>query len=198
MTLLLSGVLWGSTSIFLFPPDSVGHQAFIAFVIGGMVAGAVSAFTSVISSFFIFSLPALVPVCIRFFIFGDEIHIAMGAMALLFLLLVCMSAMRMHQNILRLLALKYEKTALVDHLRQEVAQRKKTQENLRRQKEQVEETVTRRTAQLKNANQRLKAVLNYAPLAIWAVDQQARVTFIEGKALKTIGISSDSAMGHSF
>jgi len=39
-TLFLSGVLWGSVAVFLFPSDSIGHQAFIAFVTGGMVAGA--------------------------------------------------------------------------------------------------------------------------------------------------------------
>ena len=36
-TLFLAGILWGSVAVFLFPSDSVGHQAFIAFVNGGMV-----------------------------------------------------------------------------------------------------------------------------------------------------------------
>ena len=197
VTLFLSGVLWGSTAIFLFPPDSIGHQVFIAFVVGGMVAGAVSAFTAVLSSFFIFSLPALVPICIRLFTLSSEIHLAMGVMAVLFLVLVSMSATRMHQHILRLLALRYERTALVNHLQLEIAERKKAQEDLSRQKERVEETVAQRTAQLKNANQRLRAILNYAPLAIWAIDQKACITFIEGKSLKKIGISADTAMGRS-
>jgi len=71
-TLFLSGVLWGSVSVFLFPSDSIGHQAFIAFVTGGMVAGAVGAFTAVIAAFFIFSIPALLPICVRFLLLGAE------------------------------------------------------------------------------------------------------------------------------
>ena len=51
-TLFLAGVLWGSAGVFLFPSDSIGHQAFIAFVTGGMVAGAVAAFTAIIAAFF--------------------------------------------------------------------------------------------------------------------------------------------------
>lgn len=50
-TLCLSGMLWGSAAIFLFPSDSIGHQAFIAFVTGGMVAGAIGAFSAVLPAF---------------------------------------------------------------------------------------------------------------------------------------------------
>src|SRR3990172_8500357 len=34
----LSGMLWGVTSLFLFPDRSIAHQAFLAFVLGGMAA----------------------------------------------------------------------------------------------------------------------------------------------------------------
>ena len=35
----LTGAVWGSVAVFLFPADSISHQVFIAFVLGGMVAG---------------------------------------------------------------------------------------------------------------------------------------------------------------
>ncbi len=164
-TLLLSGLLWGSTAIFLFPEQSIGHQAFIAFVIGGMVAGAAASFTSVISSFFLFSTPALVPICIRFFISGSEIHIAMGMMILLYFIIISLTAIRMHRDIVDLFAIKYEKLGLIADLEHEVERRKKAQEDLHLQKEKIEEIVTERTAQLPHANQRLNAILNAAPLA---------------------------------
>ena len=118
------GVLWGSTAIFLFPSDSFAHQAFIAFVSGGMVAGAIGAFTAVLSAFYLFSIPALLPICFRFFMLGSDIHIAMGAMVLLFLLINILTATRMHKDILALLALRYERSALIADLQQEVDQRK--------------------------------------------------------------------------
>ena len=43
--LALSGIVWGSSAIFLFPNGSLAHQTFLAFVIGGMVAGAAATFS---------------------------------------------------------------------------------------------------------------------------------------------------------
>jgi PAS domain S-box-containing protein len=197
VTLFLSGVLWGSTAIFLFPPDSIGHQVFIAFVVGGMVAGAVGALTSVLAAFFIFSVPALLPVCVHFFMLGSEIYIAMGVMLLLFMLLMGMTAMRMHKNSFYMLALRYERDALIQNLQQEVEQRKQAQDNLHHQKEQIEEIVTQRTAQLKNANQRLRAILTYAPLVIWAIDKQGTLTFFDGQGLEKMGVAPESAIGRA-
>jgi len=196
-TIFVAGVLWGSAAIFLFPSESIGHQAFVAFVTGGMVAGAVSAFTAVIATFFIFSIPALLPICVRFFLLGTEIHMAMGVMTLFFLLIVTLTATRMHKNIVYLLASKYERSALIADLQQEVEQRKKAQEKLRRQKEQVEEIVTQRTAELKNANQRLRAIINYAPLVIWVIDQEGILTFSDGKGLEKLGFKPGRAVGKS-
>ncbi len=194
-TLFLSGVLWGGSSAFMYSSDSIGHQAFIAFVAGGMVAGAVSSFTAVLTAFFIFTLPALVPICLSFFMLGDEMHIAMGTMILLYLVIMCLAATRVHKNILNLLSLKYERIALIANLQEEVEQRKAAQEDLRLQKDRIEEIVTQRTSQLEKANQRLRAVLNYAPLAIWAFDEKAVITFADGKGLRKMGLGTEKSVG---
>ena len=39
ITIAVSGGIWGIVSLFLFPTESIAHQSFIAFVLGGMVAG---------------------------------------------------------------------------------------------------------------------------------------------------------------
>ncbi len=193
-TLLLSGTLWGATAIFLFPPQSIGHQAFIAFVIGGMVAGAAASFTSVVSAFFLFSTPALVPICIRFFTSGTEIHAAMGVMILIYYTIISLTAIRMHRDIVDLFATQYEKIELIDHLEQEVDMRKEAQEDLRQQNVHIEDIVAERTSQLQNANQRLNAILNSAPLAIWAIDKTGKVVFAEGRGLERIGFTSNYVM----
>ncbi len=193
-TLLFSGIGWGSAAVIIFPSESVAHQAFIAFVSGGMVAGAVGAFSAIRPAFFVFSLPALLPICIRFFLIGDELHIAMGSMVLLFLILISQAASRMHINTLALLSLKYERELLVANLQQEVEQRKSAQDRLRRQKETIEEIVEQRTAQLHKANQRLRAILNYAPLVIWAVDRDETLTFVDGKGMASFGFDADEAL----
>jgi len=39
---LAAGCTWGAVSIYLFPIDSISHQVFIAFIIAGMTAAAVT------------------------------------------------------------------------------------------------------------------------------------------------------------
>jgi two-component system, cell cycle sensor histidine kinase and response regulator CckA len=94
-----SGILWGSTGMFLFPVESTAHQAFIAIVLAGMVAGAVGVFSPIMTVFLAFSIPALVPIFIRFIIIGDTLHVAMGAMTLVFGILTFTTAKRINSTI---------------------------------------------------------------------------------------------------
>jgi len=81
---LLSGAVWGSASIFLFPLDSVVHEAFVAFTLGGMVAGAAGTLSVVMGVFVAYSAPVLIPLVASFFIMGDQVRISMGVMVLLY------------------------------------------------------------------------------------------------------------------
>lgn len=118
-------------------------------------------------------------------------------MILLFLVINILTANRMHKDILSLLALRYERSALIADLQQEVEQRKTAQEDLRRQKEQVEAIVMERTAELKDANQRLRAIITYAPLVIWAIDREGVLIFSDGKGMEKIGLTPGRAEGKS-
>ncbi len=154
-SLFFSGLLWGAPAIFLFPSASIGHQVFIAFVTGGMVAGAVGSFTSIIWAFYIFSVPAFLPVIVRFFTIESEIHIAMGFMSLLFFLIMSITAHRTHKDYLRLLALRYENRDLVEGLQQEIVHRKRAEHDLLLKNQQIENIVERRTTELKKAVEQL-------------------------------------------
>lgn len=120
--LALSGMAWGSAGIFLFPIESLPHQAFLAFVIGGMVAGAAAAFSVIPKAFFAYSLPALIPLIVRFAALGDELHMAMGGMVLLFGLIMIFIAKRMNSITVTSLNLRFENSGLVSHLTAEKEQ----------------------------------------------------------------------------
>jgi two-component system cell cycle sensor histidine kinase/response regulator CckA len=197
-TLLFSGILWGSTAIFLFPADSIGHQVLLALATGGMVAGAVSAFTAVIASFFFFSIPALVPICIRFFMAGSDIQVAMGAMACLYLLLISLTSSRMHRDIIHLLALKYERGALIDDLLQEVQRRKEAQEKLRRQKQQVETIVEERTAQLRRSEEKYRDLVENINDVLYAVDKTGLITYVSPVVESMAGYQPAELIGQPF
>ena len=72
--LTATGIVWGSVGIFLFPFDSIGHQTFIAFVLGGMIAGSVAIYSVFQIAFLAYSLPVALPVFASFLSINDQIH----------------------------------------------------------------------------------------------------------------------------
>ena len=58
---VLSGACWGGVSIWLFPLDSPMHQVYIAFVLSGICAGAVTVYAPLPGTFLAFAVPGLLP-----------------------------------------------------------------------------------------------------------------------------------------
>jgi len=167
--LALSGAVWGAAGLFLLPAKSLTHQVFIVFVLGGMVAGAAGTFSVIRVAFLAFSLPALAPLIIRFIFSGDELHVTMGGMTLLFAILVHVMAMKVHTVSLQSLRLRFENSSLVafmaaakertdeqnKELRSEITGHTRTEEGLSRHRDQLETLVQVRTAEWSLANTRL-------------------------------------------
>ena len=110
----LAGILWGSTAVFLFPVESMGHQVFIAFVLAGMSAGGVAVLSPRLEACVVFLLPTLLPLAIRFLIQdNNELPLAMGIMTLIFLGVMFSTARTMHQSMLISLNLRFDKRELL-------------------------------------------------------------------------------------
>jgi signal transduction histidine kinase/ActR/RegA family two-component response regulator len=116
VTMAVSGIIWGSAGIFLFPIDSIEHQIFLAFVLGGMVAGAAGTYSVIIKSFLAYSLPAIFPIIIKLFLIEDDIHIAMGGMTLLFWFLMFFTARRINTFTISSFKLQFENSNLIKYL----------------------------------------------------------------------------------
>ena len=58
---ILSGCIWGMGGIILYPATSIGHEIFLTFAFGGMIAGATALYASHFPAFLAFSLPAMPP-----------------------------------------------------------------------------------------------------------------------------------------
>jgi PAS domain S-box-containing protein len=165
----ISGIAWGAAGIFLFPGNMIAHQIFPAFVLGGMVAGATAAFSALKTAFFAYTLPALIPIIIKFFSIADNLHAAMGVMILLFLILMIVTALRIHKMGVTSLLLRFENKNLIDFLSQakqkaesmniklesEILERKKAEEELKRHQDHLETMVEERTGELRKANKEL-------------------------------------------
>jgi len=144
-----SGVVWGMAAVVLFPPMHVAHQVFVAFILGGMVAGSVTTLAPVFPAFVAFAVLALVPTAIRFTLEHGIIQYAMGWMTVVFLVAVIVIARRSHNSMYDLLRLRFENSALIGELLA-------TQGMLRRSHEELEKRVAERTTELSQTNAELK------------------------------------------
>jgi len=145
----LSGIVWGTASLFLFPLNSVAHQFLIALMLGGMVAGAAGTYSVIMGAFFVYSLPALIPLAIRFFLFADGFSIGVGLVVLVFEFLMVVNAKRVNAAIVSSLEMRFENRDLVETLAvekerleklnteyaDEIIQRKRAEETLRESEE---------------------------------------------------------------
>jgi len=121
---VVAGILWGSSSMFLFLENSIPHQAFLAFIIGGVCAGAVTSLSALLFPVFSFLLLALTPLMARFLMLDSDMGNEMGLMLFLFFIILSATALRTHQNIkqnieLRMRSERQERIILESKLEQQ-------------------------------------------------------------------------------
>ena len=187
----LSGTVWGSAGVFLFPAHSTVHQFFIVLMIGGMVAGASGTYSVIMRVFSVYSLPALVPVTIRFFLFADKIHIGIGGMILLFELLMFVNAKRVNATIISSLKLRFENRDLVESL----AAEKKRLEILNT--EYANEIVQRKQAEEESRFSKtlLRDVIDLVPVFICAKNLDGRFILVNKKLTDFYGTTVNKMTG---
>jgi diguanylate cyclase (GGDEF)-like protein len=96
-TTCASGLMWGLAGVALFHPESLPHQVFLCFMIGGMVAGALPLQSALAGAFACFLIPALLPISVKMLLQGDQIHVTMGLMGLVFGAAMLSSSLRIHR-----------------------------------------------------------------------------------------------------
>lgn len=186
--LCIPGVLWGGTALFLFPAHSVAHQAFIAFVLGGMVAGAVGVFSPIIPVFLAFSIPALTPITIRFLLIGDDLHLAMGVMTILFAVLTFTTARRISRSTRELVELQ---EAFADKLEQRTFEL----ENANRQLSKEVEDRKRAEQALADSRQRLNDIIEFLPDPTWVININGCVIAWNRAIERITGINQKDIIG---
>ena len=171
--LFLSGAAWGSSAIFLFSTGSMSHQVFLAFVLGGMTAGAAATFSQLKAGYPAFSVPALVPLAVRFFLIPGEFHLAMGVLVVFFLVVLWRVSMNTYHVFLTSLLLRYENRDFIGNmkreklkvdelnraLRLEIEAKERAESELRAHEERLETTVEERTEELKNYKEKLEGIV---------------------------------------
>jgi signal transduction histidine kinase/CheY-like chemotaxis protein len=132
----LSGILWGVGCALLFP-DGIVEQTFLAFVIGGMCAGALVTLCHHAPALLGYVLCATLPLASRYFMVGSPLYIAMAGMIIVFAAAVSIAGVTFSRSLAEGLRSRFELAdtarTLTDvnaRLQTEVAQHRVTEERL--------------------------------------------------------------------
>ena len=95
---VLIATAWAAAPIFLFPTTSIEHQVFLAFVLAGLCAGAVTTLSFLKTTVLIYLSFCLIPIGIQFIRSGSDISLFMGVLTIFFFLITATSALRIYNN----------------------------------------------------------------------------------------------------
>ncbi|MBT8422968.1 MAG: GGDEF domain-containing protein [Gammaproteobacteria bacterium] len=111
-----AGCVWGSLGLFLFPAESILHQAYLALILGGISAGAVTTYAPVPAAFQAFVIPALGPFALQIALSGHEHSFAMSMLIVLFTLTLMRTASESRSNVVGLLEAQLKNADLTREL----------------------------------------------------------------------------------
>ena len=179
-----SGLVWGAAGFFLYPVDSIPHETLLTLVLGGMVAGSTAVHASLYSAFLAYSLPTVSPLIVRLFQEGNELHFAMGMMAILFMVLMSITARRHHLMTVGSITLWLENARLIDEISQA--------------RDHLESVVDARTVELKTSETRYRLLAENLTDVIWVMALDGNhFTYISPSIKYLRGYTPEEAMALS-
>jgi len=97
---LLSAILWGSIGYLMFPVSNLQHQMFLIFVLAGISAGGMIAFSADLVSAVVYSVTVLGPLIFYLFTASSSLSFTMGFAGALYLGFIIISSRQINLNIL--------------------------------------------------------------------------------------------------
>ena len=113
---LATGIAWGATSLVMVRYGNPEHLAISAFVIGGLVGGAIATMSHVPSCFQALAVPMLIMLTGAFLWKGDHVSLAMAGMTIVFLGAMLQTARQVHGVFRREVELRLANEGLVQSL----------------------------------------------------------------------------------
>ncbi len=115
----LTGLLWGSASVALFPEQGLEYQLFIMFILMGMGAGAVLSLSAYLPAFYAFFPVSMLPSSGMLFLQDDPIHTALAVMTVVYVGALSYFAHNINRSQRLTLTLRFENVQLVEQLRRQ-------------------------------------------------------------------------------
>jgi two-component sensor histidine kinase len=131
VTTAASGLMWGFAGVFLFPADKPEYQLFLAVAVAGISSAASVVYAARSECYLPTILAGLVPLSARYFYEGGEIQMFMGAVILLFAVVLCLTGRQMNILNTNTLQLGFEKNDLIESLTEQKNKAEQLNEKLR-------------------------------------------------------------------
>jgi two-component system cell cycle sensor histidine kinase/response regulator CckA len=195
---LCAGLLWGFAGGVLMPADLFAQQVLIVFVIGGMGAGAAASIACYMPAYFAYLIPSLVPALVRLWSFGDEEHVAMITMLVLFVGALILVARNVNRALTQAFRLRFENRELYLLVSRQQAALVDANERLVRTNEELEARVQLRTNELGASQSQLSEIVNESPDAIVVFDEDGRVASVNPAAERISGKPAPALLGKHF
>ncbi len=157
----LTAGVWGAAGVLFFPADDPVLQAMTMVVLVGVAAGAMNTLVADYPTFRNYVILVLSPIVGMALLQGTELQLLLGLMGGVLIVFQLNSGRQNSRSVLEALRLYHENIALIT--------------DLRREKDRV----------LSDAEVMMGTVLSTAPIALWAVDNDGAISFMEGKQLES-------------
>ena len=124
-----AGCGWGAASLYLWPTESISHQAFFVLLMGGMGAGGVSLLAADLGAFCSFLFPLVLPLLGRLFFSDNALGASMGLLTVMLTGVLLTVAYRFHTSIVTSFKLRFANLDLVTQLSESNAQAETARQN---------------------------------------------------------------------
>jgi diguanylate cyclase (GGDEF)-like protein/PAS domain S-box-containing protein len=192
---LFSGVLWGLAGSIFFIDDSATHQLFLAYLLAGMIAGAMATLSPYRGTFLAFSIPVVIPFTYQVIAHESDTHLAIALTYLLFVFAMGGISHRLYKTVAESLKFRFDNFDLLKRLVQaknhqktinqalqaEIAEKDQTQQALKNVKEQLEQRVSERTEALALANDVLHQEKELFQVTLASIGDAVITTGADGK-----------------
>ncbi|HYC43871.1 MAG TPA: EAL domain-containing protein [Burkholderiales bacterium] len=185
------GVLWGVLGSVMYPAGSMPHEFLVILIIAGMVVSAILSLAPVHHAFLAFLIPAVLPIIPTVFLQGTTVHFYLGVLMLVFLVVMLATGPLVAGMLQEAIAMKFENNDLLERISETHAASRQANHQLN------EQIYAQRVMaeQLRQASQKLAAMIEASPLAIIARDPNGRVESWNSAAEKIFGWSQDEVRG---
>jgi signal transduction histidine kinase len=178
----LAGAGWGGAGALLYSETHSANQVFLVFVLGGMMLGAASLLAPRPEAYLAFLIPTGLTPAVRLLLQGDQTHLYMGLLAIVFTLAILVTTGRIYRTIDSSLRLQSENRDLVEGLQ---AAKKETEAL----NQILELRVQERTAELHKSTEQLRAEI--------AQREQMEEQLLRARKLDSLGVLA-GGIAHDF